>query len=122
MLKKLSRNSLRQRRHKRVREKISGTPNRPRLSVYRSLKQIYAQLIDDQAGKTLLAVNSLDKSLSESLKGLKKTDMAKKVGAELAKKALAQGIKEVVFDRGGYKYHGRVAALAEGAREQGLEF
>jgi large subunit ribosomal protein L18 len=122
MLNKPSRNSLRQRRHLRVRDKVAGTETRPRLSVFRSIKQIYAQLIDDQVGKTLLAVNSLDQSLREDLKGLKKTEMAKKIGVELAKKALAQGIKEVVFDRGGYRYHGRVAALAEGAREQGLQF
>lgn len=122
MLNKPSKNTLRQRRHLRVREKVSGTPTRPRLSVFRSIKQIYAQLIDDQVGKTLLAVNSLDQSLREDLKGLKKTEAAKKIGAELARKALEQGIKEVVFDRGGYKYHGRIAALAEGAREQGLQF
>lgn len=120
MLKKPSRNSLRKVRHRRVRGKIAGTAARPRLNVYRSEKHIYAQLIDDQAGQTLAAASSLD----ESLKGVSGRDRegAKAVGALIAKRALEKGIKSVVFDRGGYLYHGRVAALAEGARENGLEF
>jgi len=106
------------RRHKRVRGKISGTADRPRLSVFRSNKNIYAQLIDDEKGKTLVSVkNSEVKS-----KKIKKSEMAKELGMLIAKKAVEKNIKKAVFDRGGYKYHGRVKALAEGAREGGLEF
>jgi large subunit ribosomal protein L18 len=111
------------RRKKRVRKKVFGTPERPRLSVYRSLKHIYAQIIDDTKGHTLVACSTLSPELREELKGkTKNKEAAKKVGLLLAKKALEKGIKKVVFDRGYYKYHGRVKALAEGAREGGLEF
>jgi len=111
------------RRKKRVRKKVFGTQERPRLSVYRSLKHIYAQIIDDTKGHTLVACSTLSPELREELKGkTKNKEAAKKVGLLLAKKALEKGIKKVVFDRGYYKYHGRVKALAEGAREGGLEF
>ena len=106
-------------RHKRVRSKISGTPERPRLNVFRSETNIYAQIIDDVAGKTLAAASSLEKDFT--CEGTK-TDAAKKVGQMIAERAKAAGITTVVFDRGGYVYHGRVQALAEGAREGGLEF
>ena len=106
-------------RHKRVRSKVAGTPERPRLNVFRSETNIYAQIIDDVAGKTLAAASSLEKDFT--CEGTK-TDAAKKVGQMIAERAKAAGITTVVFDRGGYVYHGRVAALAEGAREGGLEF
>ena len=106
-------------RHKRVRGKISGTPERPRLNVFRSETNIYAQIIDDVAGKTLVSASSLEKSFN--CDGTK-TDAAKMVGQLVAERAKAAGITTVVFDRGGYVYHGRVQALAEGAREGGLEF
>ena len=106
-------------RHKRVRSKIAGTPERPRLNVFRSETNIYAQIIDDVAGKTLAAASSLEKDFT--CEGTK-TDAAKKVGQMIAERAKAAGITTVVFDRGGYVYHGRVQALAEGAREGGLEF
>ena len=106
-------------RHKRVRSKVSGTPERPRLNVFRSETNIYAQIIDDVAGKTLAAASSLEKDFT--CEGTK-TDAAKKVGQMIAERAKAAGTTTVVFDRGGYVYHGRVAALAEGAREGGLEF
>lgn len=110
------------RRHSRIRKKVFGTPERPRLSVYRSLNHIYAQVIDDFHGKTIVAASTFDKDLS-SEKGHKgNVSMAKKVGQLVAKKAITKGVKKVVFDRGGYLYHGRVKALAEGAREAGLEF
>ena len=110
------------RRHVRIRRKVSGTAERPRLSVYRSLNHIYAQIIDDSRGSTLVAVSTLDKDFS-SEKGHKgNVSMAKKVGQLIAKRALEKGLKKVVFDRSGYLYHGRVRALAEGAREAGLEF
>lgn len=114
---------LRARRKKRIRKKISGTSERPRLSVYRSLKNIYAQLIDDAAGRTLTAVSSLSKELRQEIDAAKsKTEVSKIVGKALAQKALELGIKKVAFDRNGFLYHGRVKALAEGAREGGLEF
>jgi large subunit ribosomal protein L18 len=119
---KKSRNSARIRRHVRVRQKISGTPERPRLSVFRSLKEIYAQVIDDEAGNTLVAASSLDPELSPILKGQKRIEQARLVGKSLAERAQAKGIVEVAFDRGGYKYIGRVKALADGAREGGLKF
>ena len=106
-------------RHKRVRSKISGTPERPRLNVFRSETNIYAQVIDDVSGKTLVSASSLEKDFS--CDGTK-TDAARKVGQTVAERAKAAGITTVVFDRGGYVYHGRVQALAEGAREGGLEF
>ena len=106
-------------RHKRVRGKVSGTPERPRLNVFRSETNIYAQVIDDTTGKTLASASSLEKSFS--CDGTK-TDAARKVGELVAERAKAKGIEAAVFDRGGYLYHGRVKALAEGAREGGLQF
>jgi len=99
-----------------------GTAERPRLNVFRSLKHIYAQVIDDERGHTLVAASTLDPDLREKLTGLTKAEQAKLVGELLAQRALARGVKRVVFDRGGYKYHGRVKALAEGSRQAGLEF
>ena len=119
MIKRPDTNAQRLKRHKRVRGKISGTPERPRLNVFRSETNIYAQIIDDVAGKTLVAASSLEKSFEGSGANI---EGAKKVGQMVAEKAKAAGITTVVFDRGGYVYHGRVAALAEGAREGGLEF
>ncbi|MCX7762715.1 MAG: 50S ribosomal protein L18 [Candidatus Kryptonium sp.] len=117
--KKLRREKIR----KRVRARIFGTPERPRLSVYRSLKHIYAQIIDDTKGHTLVAMSSLSKEIADQVKNAKtKTEVSKIVGLALAKKALEKGITKVVFDRNGYKYHGRVKALAEAAREGGLVF
>jgi len=109
-------------RKKRVRKKIHGTSEQPRLTVYRSLRYIYAQIIDDNLGKTLVSASSLSKGLKSKLNSGGKVKMAKLVGELIAKKALEKGIKKVVFDRGGRLYHGRVKALAEGAREGGLEF
>ena len=119
MIKRPNTKAQRIKRHKRVRAKISGTPEIPRLNVFRSLNHIYAQVIDDTKGVTLVAASSLDKGF-EGYGG--NVEGAKAVGKAVAEKALAAGIKSVVFDRGGYVYHGRVAALAEGAREGGLEF
>ena len=118
MISKPDKNKTRQRRHARVRGKISGTSERPRLNVFRSNKNIYAQLIDDVAGVTLVSASTLDSEVS----GNTKTEQASSVGAVVAKRAVEKGIKEVVFDRGGYLYHGRVQALAEAARENGLDF
>ena len=118
MVKKTRRNDERIRRHKRVRTKVSGTPECPRLCVFRSNKNIHTQIIDDVNGKTLVAASSVDMKLAYG----GNVEAAKQVGAEIAKRALDAGIKQVVFDRGGYIYHGRVAALADGAREGGLEF
>ena len=112
MIKKIDTKAARVRRHARVRKNISGTAERPRLNVFRSAKHIYAQVIDDVKGVTLVSASSMDKDV----------EGAKAIGQKVAEKALAAGIKAVVFDRGGYVYHGRVAALAEGAREGGLEF
>lgn len=119
MVKKIDSNKARLKRHRRVRAKISGTPERPRLSVYRSTKHIYAQLIDDVAGVTLASASSMDKGF-EGNGGNK--EGARMVGAAIAKKAADKGITTVVFDRGGYLYHGRVQELADGARENGLQF
>ena len=110
------------RRHLRVRKKVFGTAQKPRLSVYRSLKHIYGQLIDDTKGVTILAVSSLTKDLRDTLSGKKKTEQALIVGEFLGKKAIEKGITQVVFDRGGFLYHGRVKAFAEGARRAGLKF
>jgi large subunit ribosomal protein L18 len=110
------------RRHRRVRAKISGTAERPRLNVFRSLGQIYVQVIDDVAGHTLASASTIDRDLRGQVEGKNKTEAAKMVGALVAQRAQALGIKQVVFDRGGYRYHGRVKALADGAREAGLEF
>ena len=112
----------RSRRHKRVRQHIAGTPQRPRLAVFRSLSEIYAQIIDDQAGQTLASASSIDQELRDKMKGLKKTEQAKLVGQAVAERAKGKGVKAVVFDRGGFKYTGRVKALADGARKGGLEF
>ena len=119
MIKRPDTNAQRLKRHKRVRGKISGTPERPRLNVFRSETNIYAQVIDDVSGKTLVSASSLEKDFS--CDGTK-TDAAKKVGQTVAERAKAAGITTVVFDRGGYVYHGRVQAPAEGARGGGLEF
>jgi large subunit ribosomal protein L18 len=119
---KKSKNEMRLRRHRRVRNKISGTAERPRMNIFRSLNHIYVQLIDDQAGRTIIAVSTLDEEVKPQLGGLKKTDQARVVGTAVAARAKEQGVNEVVFDRGGYKYHGRVQSLAEAAREAGLKF
>lgn len=121
MIKKQVSNVARLRRHARVRKTLSGTPERPRLDVYRSLKHIYAQIIDDTKGNTLVSASTLDPELKGKAYGGNR-DAAKAVGQLIAKKAAEKGIKQVVFDRGGYLYHGRVADLAESAREGGLEF
>ena len=113
---------LRRLRHLRVRRKVSGTPERPRLCVFRSLKHIYAQVIDDTRGHTLVSASDLDPEVRAQAEGKTKTEKARLVGQVLAQRALSAGITRVVFDRGGYKYHGRVKALAEGAREGGLQF
>ena len=118
MLKKVSKNVERQRRHLRVRKKISGTPECPRLNVFRSNAHIHAQIIDDVNGKTLVAASSVEMKLANG----GKVEAAKAVGSEIAKRAIAAKIENVVFDRGGYVYHGRVQALAEAAREAGLKF
>jgi large subunit ribosomal protein L18 len=109
-------------RHRRVRAKIIGTKNTPRLSVFRSNAHIFAQLIDDENGKTIAAASDVEKGGKKTKAKSTKVDSSKKIGLEIAKKASEKGIKEVVFDRGGYKYHGRIKALAEGAREGGLKF
>ena len=119
MIKRPNTNAQRQKRHKRVRAKLSGTPERPRLNVFRSNANIYAQIIDDVNGVTLVSANTLEKEF-EGATG--NCEAAKKVGAVLAERAKEKGIEEVVFDRGGYVYHGRIAALADGAREAGLKF
>ncbi|MBR1841869.1 MAG: 50S ribosomal protein L18 [Oscillospiraceae bacterium] len=119
MIKRPDTNAQRIKRHVRVRAKISGTPERPRLNVFRSKQNIYAQIIDDVAGKTLVSANTLEKDF-DGYGGNK--EAARKVGKILAERAVKAGIKAVVFDRGGYVYHGRVQELAEGAREGGLEF
>ena len=122
MFNKRDRNEVRVIRHARVRKKISGTPEMPRLSVYRSSKHIQVQLIDDVAGKTLCAASTLEKGIQEQLNELDKKGAAKLVGKLIAERAQAAGYKKVVFDRGGYVYTGRVAEVANGAREAGLEF
>lgn len=119
---KKSRSEARARRHVRVRRKVAGTPQRPRLSVYRSLAEIYVQVIDDEAGATLVSASSVDHDLRSKLTGMKKVEQAKLVGQAVAERAKARGIQQVVFDRGGFRYIGRVKALADGAREGGLEF
>ena len=119
MVSKINKNAMRLKRHVRVRGKISGTPERPRLNVFRSNANIYAQIIDDVNGVTLVSANTLEKDFEGATGNI---EAAKKVGAVLAERAIAKGINEVVFDRGGYIFHGRVAALAEGAREGGLKF
>lgn len=122
MAKKLSKNQLRQRRHLRVIKHISGTPERPRLNVFRSLSNIYAQIIDDTTGNTLVSASTLEQAVKEKVSNGGNVEAAKEVGRLVAEKALAAGITTVVFDRGGYVYHGRVKELAEAAREAGLSF
>ena len=120
MLNKKDKNVTRQKRHLRMRRNIIGTAQKPRLNVYRSLSNIYAQIINDVTGETLVSASSIEKGLKENYGG--NADAAKLVGETVAKRALEKGIKQVVFDRGGYLYHGRVAALAAAAREAGLQF
>jgi large subunit ribosomal protein L18 len=122
MIKITPRNELRKIRHKRIRRKVAGTASKPRLSVYISLKHVYAQLIDDETDRTLVSASTLDKELKEILKDKTLTEKAKAVGKLIAERALAKGISEAVFDRGGYQYHGRVKALADEARNAGLKF
>jgi large subunit ribosomal protein L18 len=117
-----SRSSSRVQRHKRVRSRVTGTPERPRLNIFRSLSEIYVQVIDDQAGKTVISASTIDEKLRKDLEGLTKTEQARKVGEAIAERAKVLGIQQVVFDRGGYRYIGRVKALADGARAGGLEF
>jgi large subunit ribosomal protein L18 len=117
-----SRAVARKRRHVHVRQRISGTAEKPRLNVFRSLSDIYAQVINDDEGRTLVAASSIDSELRKNMKGKNKTEQAHLVGQALAKRAIASGIQKVVFDRGGFRYIGRVKALADGAREGGLEF
>lgn len=122
MLKQINRNEKRKKRHMRARQKLTGTPERPRLNVYRSLDHIYAQVIDDTVGNTIVSASTLDKELKDKLDKTSNKEAAKLVGELVAKRAQEKGINEVVFDRGGYIYHGRVQKLAEGAREAGLQF
>ena len=122
MLKKAEKNAIRLKRHGRLRKDLAGTPARPRLNVFRSLKHIYAQIIDDQSGITLVSASTMDKELKGQVEYGGNIAAAKAVGAAVAKRALAKGINTIVFDRGGYLYHGRVAAVAQAARDAGLEF
>ena len=122
MIRKKSSSKARQKRHLRIRSRITGTSERPRLSVFRSNKHMYAQVIDDTAGRTLVAASTLDTDLRPELAELKKQDEAARVGRLVAERAKAAGITQVVFDRGGYLYHGRVQKLADAAREAGLTF
>jgi large subunit ribosomal protein L18 len=121
-VRKLSKDEQRRRIHTRVRTRVTGTPERPRLCVYRSLGHIYAQIIDDRNGRTLVSASSLDKESKKNLKGGGNISSAKAVGKFIAERAKGAGVSKVVFDRGGYKYHGRVKALADAAREAGLQF
>ena len=122
MIKKINKNEDRKIRAKRVRAKISGTPERPRLNVFRSLNNIYAQIIDDTKGVTLAQSSTMDKNIAKSKEGKTKQEAAFIVGQAIAKSAISKGVKTVVFDRAGYQYTGRVKALADGARDAGLEF
>ena len=122
MIKRKERKTQVQKRHQSIRVKIAGTPDRPRLAVYRSTKHIYAQVIDDVNKVTLASASSIDKDLKENLAHGGNIDSAKVVGEAVAKRALKAGVKDVVFDRGGFLYHGRIAALADAAREAGLNF
>lgn len=112
----------RERRHARVRRSVIGTPDRPRLNVFKSLTGIYAQVIDDVDGNTLVSASTVDKALRAQVKGMKKSEQAKAIGKAIAERAKSKGISSVVFDRGGFRYTGRVKALADGAREGGLQF
>ena len=122
MFSKIDKNAVRKARHNRQRRHIIGTPERPRLNVYRSTCNIYAQVINDEVGNTLVAASTLDAELKDQLQGKSKTEAAALVGELIGKRAVEAGIKQVVFDRGGYLYTGRVAALAAAAREAGLNF
>ena len=127
MISKIDKNSVRQRRHARVRKTVTGTAEAPRMNVYRSLNHIYVQIIDDRAGDakggvTIASASTMDKAVKEKIAGMTKTDAAKVVGAVAAERAMEKGVKAVVFDRGGYLYTGRVKAIADGAREAGLKF
>jgi len=122
MAKNRTRAADRKMRHRRVRKKIYGTPKKPRLNVFRSSNEIYAQLIDDFNGHTLASASTIDSELRSELEDLSKTERAKRVGLAIAERAQALGVKQVVFDRGGFRYIGRVRALADGAREGGLQF
>lgn len=122
MIKKIDKNSVRVSRHKKIRLNLSGTSDRPRLCVYRSTSNIYAQIIDDTKGVTLVCASSLEKALADSINGKTKSEIAGIIGETVAKRAIEAGIKQVVFDRAGYLYTGRVKAVAEAARSAGLEF
>lgn len=122
MINKQTKREVRIRKHIRVRKKVTGTEERPRLNVYRSLTNMYAQVIDDKAGRTLVAASTLDPEIKDKVNATGNKEAAKVVGKLVAERAIKAGIKSVVFDRGGYIYHGRVKELAEGAREAGLEF
>ena len=122
MISRIDKNSIRQKRHQRTRRHILGTAERPRLNVYRSLNHIYAQVIDDDASLTLAAASTLDAEVAAQLEGKTKSEAAEIVGEMVAKRAIEKGVKQVVFDRGGYLYTGRVQKLADGARKAGLEF
>ena len=122
MVSKESRQEIRAKKHMKIRNRFSGTAERPRLAVFRSNNHVYAQVIDDVAGKTLVSASTLEKDIKAELKNTDDTDAATKIGEIVAKRALEKGIKAVVFDRGGYIYHGKVKALADAAREAGLEF
>jgi large subunit ribosomal protein L18 len=122
MVKKNSRQDIRVKKHNRMRSRFSGTAERPRLAVFRSNNHMYAQIIDDTVGNTLVAASTLDKDVKDKLEKTNNVEAAKYLGTVVAKKALEKGIKEVVFDRGGFIYHGKVAALADAAREAGLQF
>ena len=122
MGKKLSRSKVRKRRHLRVRKRVNGTADRPRLNVFRSLSQIYAQVINDETGQTLISASSIDRDLRKKMAGKTKTEQAELVGKVVAERAISLSIDQVIFDRAGYRYIGRVKALADGAREGGLQF
>ncbi len=122
MITKANRNEARQRRHLRVRKRVTGSGERPRLNVFRSNKHIYAQVIDDTTGQTLVSASTLEKEFREQVANGGNVEAARQVGALVAKRALEKGLSQVVFDRGGYLYHGRIEALADAAREEGLQF
>jgi len=122
MINKPSRQLARKKRHNRLRNSISGTPDKPRLAVFRSNKHIYAQLIDDVAGHTLASASTMEKSIASTLKSTSDKEAAAAIGTAVAKRAMEKGVTHVVFDRGGYLYHGKVKALADSAREAGLQF
>ena len=122
MVSKKSRSEIRVKKHMKIRNRFSGTPECPRLAVFRSNNHMYAQIIDDTVGNTLVAASTLDKDVKDKLEKTNNVEAAKLLGTVVAKKALDKGIKEVVFDRGGFIYHGKVAALADAAREAGLQF